>query len=233
MKTIWNILMAAALFLLCAFVTLFTGNVMAGVASMPVAAAGFELITGQPLFELQTSALFASPLIGLKRKVQNPEFGGIKRIYIIETEHLTSEFLNFQVALSAGKFAGAIPLAAGKKFVEIEAWYDTTKIDGEMKPGGGFTQGLEFEVLGYSADIVKLQALLYENPVNCIVTGNDDERFYLGQKYVPLMFETVMTVPVKGTERKKVTFRAKNDGFTCPVMPLDTTVTFDVTPLVP
>lgn len=183
----------------------------------------FEILTG--------TYLYCTPLVGLKRKCNKVTMGGIKRLYIVLTEDLASEFITFELALSTGEFAGAIPLVAGKKFVEIEAWYDSSKIDGEMKTGSGFTQGMEFKVLGYDKDIVKLKALLYETPVNVIAQGNDGQLYYLGQKYIPLMFDAKLVVPEKGTARKEVTFSAKQDGFTAPVFPLAATVTFEVTPL--
>jgi hypothetical protein len=101
-----------------------------------------------------------------------------------------------------------------------------------MKSGAGFTQGIEFKVLGYDKEIVKLQTLLYETPVNVIAQGNDGSLYYLGQKYVPLMFDAKLVIPEKGTARKEVTFTAKQDGFTTPVFPLASAVTFEATPLV-
>lgn len=224
--------MAATLVLVAATVAVATENVVAGLVSAPLLATGFQYVTGHSLFNLQTTSLLTVALTGVKRKYQQPQLGGSKRLYLVFTEDLESEFMTYELALSAGKYAAAIPLKASKKFIEIEAWYDTTKWDGEMKPGAGFTQGIEFEVLGYAAEVVKLQAQLYELPVNVIVQGNDGDLYYLGQKYVPLMFEAVAQSPVKGTDRKKVTFRAKNDGYTCPVMPLDATATFAVEALV-
>ncbi|WP_266364155.1 hypothetical protein [Tellurirhabdus rosea] len=230
MKSLLQIFAAFSLILMGALVASATNNPVAGMAAMSAVAAGITYSTDFELFP-SVPGLHALALLGLKRRHNKPSIGGNKRIYLVLTEDLSAEFLNFDLALTTGKFSGAIPLVTGKKFVEIEAWYDTTKWDGEMKPGGGFTQGLEFEALGYDADIVRLQALLYETPVNVIVQGNDDNLYYLGQKYIPLMFECVGTSGVKGTDRKKVTFRAKQDGLTVPVFPLDADVTFAITPL--
>ncbi len=178
------------------------------------------------------SIAYCTVMIGLKRKCNTITMGGIKRLYIVLTEDLLNDFLTFNLAMTTGEFTGAIPLVVGKKFIEVEAWYDTSKIDGEMKAGSGFTQGIEFKVLGYDKDIVKLQTLLYETPVNVIAQGNDGALYYLGQKYVPLMFDAKLVIPEKGTARKEVTFMAKQDGFTTPVFPLSSAVTFAVEPLV-
>jgi hypothetical protein len=183
----------------------------------------FEILTG--------TYFYCTPLVGLKRKCNKVTMGGIKRLYLVLTEDLLGDVSSFELALSTGEFNGSIPLKPGKKFVEIEAWYDTSKIDGEMKSGSGFTQGLEFKVLGYDKDIVKLKAMLYETPVNVIAQGNDNQLYYLGQKYIPLMFDAKLTIPEKGTARKEVTFSTKQDGFTAPVFPLNEDCTFEVTPL--
>ena len=127
--------------------------------------------------------------------------------------------------------AARFRLVTGKTFVEIEAWYDTSKFDTEMKIGAGFSQGMEFKVLGYDKDIVKLTALLLDTPVIAIIQGNDDSRYCLGQKYIPLMFEMKSVLPEKGTARKEATFMAKQDGMQIPAFPLNADVTFDVTPL--
>ena len=190
-----------------------------------------QYFTGADLYSNE-NFLYCTTLVGIKRKCNVVTMGGIKRLYIVLTEDLLSDFLTFNLAMTVGEFTGAIPLVVGKKFIEIEAWYDTSKIDGEMKSGAGFTQGIEFKVLGYDKDIVRLQTLLYETPVNVIAQANDGILYYLGQKYVPLMFDAKLVIPEKGTARKEVTFMAKQDGFNTPVFPLNSAVTFDVTPLV-
>ncbi|MGX7688035.1 hypothetical protein ACWA1C_12780 [Flectobacillus roseus] len=204
----------------------YTGNPIVSGLSMMSTSAGLQMLTGQYL-EFPTGA-FTVPLVGLKRKTQNPQLGGSKRLYVILTEDLLNEFVDYNLILSTGQFAGAIPLAPGKMAVEIEAWYDTLKWDGEMKTGGGFTQGVEFDVLGFDKDIAKAMALLYETPVNLIVQGNDNSLYYFGDKYIPFMFDAKITNPPKGTERKRVTFTAKNDGYSHPIVPLANTVTFAV-----
>ncbi|GAB2798813.1 hypothetical protein GCM10027275_50580 [Rhabdobacter roseus] len=222
--------MGALLLILVASVTQATGNVMTGLAAGSVAVAGLQHLAGVSLIEIQ--GLATAALIGIKRKSQNPTMGGAKRLYIVLTEDLEEEFLTYALALTTGEFSGAIPLLDGKKFVELEAWYDSTKFDTEMKIGTGFTQSVEFKFLGYYAETVKLSALLYETPVNVIVQGNDDKLYYIGQKYIPMMFEMKGVMPEKGTSRKETTFTAKQDGMLVPVMPLAATVTFEVAPLV-
>lgn len=210
-----------------------TGDVFASALAVPTASLLLQEATGVYLIDANLPAMaFAAPLIGLKRKAQNPQLGGSKRIYLIYTEDLVNDFLKYSDALQTGEHNTPIPVVAGKNFVEIEAWYDSTKWDSGMKPGAGFTQAVEFDVLGYDKDIVRLMALLYETPVNVIVQGNDDTLIYIGQKYVPLMFEMAASSPVKGNAQKKVTFKASNEGFTVPAMTLGPLATFPVAPAV-
>lgn len=207
-----------------------TDNPILSMFMMLSGSVGLQLVTGLSL-ENPAGMFFTTPLTGIKRKSQNPQLGGSKRLYIILTEDILNEFIDYELIKNSGKYSGAIPLAAGKMAVEIEAWYDTLKWDGEMKIGAGFTQGIEFDILGYDSDISRLMTLLYETPVNIIVQGNDNSLYYLGNKYVPLMFEAKYGTPPKGTERKKATFTAKNDGYIHPVCPLANTVTFAVAAL--
>lgn len=227
MKDFKKILFAAGLVLLTAATTFFTNNLLVGLAaasivSYAVGSSGFDI----------SGVASCTALVGVKRRCQELTIGGAKRLYIALCEDLASEFLTYDLAKSAGKFTGAIPLVVGKKFIEVEAWYDTTKFDTEMKIGAGFTQSLEFKILGYNADIVKFAANLYETPVCMIVQGNDDQLYFIGQKYIPMMVEMKGVLPEKGTARKEATFTTKQDGMMVPVFPLDSTVTFEVEPLV-
>lgn len=232
MKNFLKIFLLACVGLLAVGVAHASQNLVLGLLSVPASQYAVYQLTGFSLVDDRlASALYCTPLIGIKRKCQAPQLGGNKRVFLLLTEDLTSEFLTYELAKTDGEYNDPIPLAVGKTAKEIEAWYDTTKWDTDMKPGAGFTQGCEFDVLGYDSDIVKLAALLYEAPTNVIITGNDNKQYYLGQKYVPLMFEMVGMSPVKGTDRKKATFRAKNDGFTVPVMPLGSGATFTVAAL--
>lgn len=229
MKNLMKITAGFSLLLLAVAVSAVTGNELAGFVAASAVGSAVQFCTGFSFVE--NGLATCTPLVGLKRKCQSPTMGGSKRLYIALTEDILNEFLNYELAKSAGKYAAAIPMVVGKKWVEVEAWYDTTKFDTEMKTGGGFTQSIEFKVIGYDADVVKLMTLLYEAPVNVIVQGNDDKLYYIGQKYVPMMFECKGVMPEKGTSRKEATFTAKQDGLQVPVFPLDVTATFDVTPL--
>ena len=223
MKNSIKILFSLLLLVLAAAIIHATGNVLVGLVSASMLAVAANVSPN-----VTNGVANCLAITGLKRQCQTLTIGGAKRLYIALTEDIETEFLTYELAKSAGKFTGAIPLIDGKKFFEIEAWYDTTKFDTEMKIGAGFTQGLEFKVLGYNAAIVQLAALLYETPVNVIVQGNDDQLYYIGMKYIPMMFEMKGSLPEKGTARKEVTFTAKQDGMMVPAFPLDSTVTFAV-----
>ncbi|WP_028668251.1 hypothetical protein [Runella zeae] len=177
---------------------------------------------------LTAPILAFTPLIGVKRKYQKPELGGSKRLWIIFCDDLENEVVTYDMLVTGGELAGptAIPLATGKKAIEVQAWYDTTKFDFEMKPGAGFTQGFEFKILGINKDNVKFLTRLYEVPVNIVIQGNDDSRYYLGQKHVPFMLEAVGASPEKGNARKDITVRAKNDGLTTMPVPMADDVVF-------
>jgi hypothetical protein len=229
MKSI-KILMGLTLLAMVVAVTAFTGNVVAGFVAASVAGSAVQYISGTTL--VPDGFAFCSPLVGLKRKCQTPTMGGAKRLYLALTEDILNEFLTYELAKTVGEFAAEIPMVEGKKWIEVEAWYDTTKFETEMKIGAGFTQSIEFKVIGYDKDIVKLIALLYEAPVNVIVQGNDDKLYYIGQKYTPMIFESKGIMPEKGTARKEATFSAKQEGLQVPVFPLAATATFDVAPLI-
>lgn len=232
MKNLVKIIAGIALMALSVLVFLATQNAVAAVVAVPVGAAVFQQMSGISIFDEQGVAM-CTALVGLKRSCQTLTTGGSKRLYLVLTEDLESDVATFALAKSTGELAsGAIPLVASKKFVEIEAWYDTTKLDSAMKSGAGFEQSLEFSVMGYNKDIVKLMTLLYDAPVNAIVQGNDDSLYYLGSKYIPLLFEAKATIPAKGNSQKMVTFSAKQDGLATPAFPLNAAVTFDVTALV-
>lgn len=170
-----------------------------------------------------------NPLIGLQQHCQKVSLGGARRLYMIYARDLEHEFLTYDLARETGMYEGPIPIKPGKGIVEIEAWYDTTKFDTEMKPGAGFTHGLEFKHLGYEADVVRLITLMTDYPVNAIVEGNDGIKYWLGQKYTPLLFDVKAVLPEKGTARKEVTFTAKQDGLSIPPMPLGE-ISFDWLP---
>lgn len=159
-------------------------------------------------------------LIGLQHKCQGANVGGARRLYMIYARDLDREFLTYELAMQYGSFSGGIPLKPGKGIVEIEAWFDSTKFDSEMKIGAGFTHALEFKHLGYEDDVVRLMAILKDYPVNVIVEGNDGLKYWLGQKHVPLLFDVKAVLPEKGTGRKEVTFTAKQDGLSIPPIPL-------------
>jgi len=208
-----------------------TGNPFAAIAAASTINFAAQKAAGHSLFD-QNGVASCTALVGLRRQCQTLTIGGAKRLYIVLAEDIATEFLTYELAKTAGKYTGAIPLVDTKKFIEVEAWYDTTKFDTEMKIGAGFTQSLEFKLLGYNDVIVKLAALLYETPVCVIVQGNDDKLYFIGQKYIPMMFEMKGVLPEKGTARKEATFTAKQDGLMVPVFPLDSAVTFAVEPLV-
>lgn len=159
-------------------------------------------------------------LIGLGHKCNGASIGGARRLYMVNARDLDRDLITYEQAVQYGFFSGGIPLKPGKGIVEIEAWYDSTKFDTEMKIGAGFTHALEFKHLGYEDDVVRLISILKDYPVNAIVEGNDGIKYWLGQKYVPLLFEVKAVLPEKGSSRKEVTFSAKQDGLSVPVIPL-------------
>lgn len=227
MKNQFKILFAAALLLIAAGLSLATGNVVFGLAI-----AGVFSFVAQSLGNFSLVDMYGvagcTALTGIKRRCNVQTIGGAKRLYIALTEDIATEFLTFDLAKTAGEYAGAIPMVVGKKWIEVEAWYDTTKFETEMKLGAGFTQSIEFKILGFNKEIVKFMSLLSDTPINLIVQGNDDQLYYIGQKYIPIMLESKGILPEKGTSRKEATFTGKQDGMQVPAFPLASTATFPV-----
>lgn len=173
---------------------------------------------------------------GLRRKC-GPKPGGNKRLYIAPVEYFQDvEFPTYDMAVT-GEIAGPIPLLAtpsAKKFIEIQAAYDTTKWGFASKGKSGnqsFEQNIAFDFYGVDKDSVSLVARLLNTPCVIIARGNNNINYFVGSVDVPLEFEITADSGGKGSDPQKISFAAKNDGFMFPVIPLGTLATFAVDPL--
>tara|TARA_R110002124_G_scaffold122630_2_gene281191 strand:- start:205 stop:795 length:591 start_codon:yes stop_codon:yes gene_type:complete len=163
-------------------------------------------------------------IVGLKRSCQKLKNGGTKRIWLLNSMDIEEEFLNYKNILQLGCFSGTVPFRNGAYLIEIEAWYDTGQFGTEMSIGAGFAQSFQFKVLGYNQDILAFTALLNSFPANVIVEGNNNEKFWIGTKYLPMFFEQKGNLPDSGLGRKEVEYAAKRDGMTIPIIPVDNLV---------
>ncbi|MDF7817915.1 hypothetical protein P1X15_09925 [Runella sp. MFBS21] len=175
-------------------------------------------------------------ITGLRRKC-GPKPGGNKRLYIAPVEYFQDiEFPVYADAV-AGEITGPIPLIStpsAKKFIEIQAAYDTTKWGFASKGKSGnqsFEQNITFDFYGIDKDSVALVARLLNTPCVIIARGNNNTNYFVGSLDVPLEFEINSDSGSKGSDPQKITFTAKNDGFMFPVIPLASTATFAIDPL--
>ncbi|WP_428657565.1 hypothetical protein [Runella sp.] len=175
-------------------------------------------------------------LTGLRRKC-GPKPGGMKRLYIAPVEYFQDlEYPTYDDAVT-GEITDPIPLIATptpKKFIEIQAAYDTTKWGFASKGKSGnqsFEQNITFDYYGIDKDSVSLVARLLNTPCVIIARGNNNINYFIGSLDVPLEFEINADSGAKGSDPQKITFMAKNDGFMFPVIPLNATATFAVEPL--
>lgn len=185
---------------------------------------------------IPTVILGCTALVGIRRKC-GPKPGGNKRLYIAPVENFQDiEFPTYDMAI-AGEITGAIPLISTptqKKFIEIQAAYDTNKWGFASKGKAGnqsFEQNISFEVYGMDKDSISLVAKLLNNPCVIIARGNNNINYFVGSIDVPLEFEIQADSGAKGTDPQKIAFTAKNDGFMFPVIPMATAATFAVEPL--
>lgn len=172
------------------------------------------------------------PLIGLRRKC-GPKPGGNKRLYIAVAEDFDDvEFPTYDMLATNGKIIGpTIPLTATKKFIEIQAAYDTTKWGFSSKGKVGsqaFEHNISFEVNGIDEDSIKLATRFLNRPLLIVAKGNNNKMYLVGSVDNPLELEMTGDSGAKGTDPQKITFTAKNDGFMTPPAPLDTTIVIPI-----
>jgi hypothetical protein len=192
------------------------------------------------LQELADLALQAGPAIlgclaltGIRRKC-GPRPGGNKRLYLCPVENFQDvEFPTYDMA-TAGEITVPIPVITGKKFIEIQATYDSTKWGFASKGKTGnqsFEQNISFEVSRLDKESIALASRLLNNPVVIIAVSNTGIPFFLGSTEVPLELEIGGDSGAKGTDPTKMTFTCKNDGYMFPAIPLADTAIFAIEPL--
>lgn len=185
-------------------------------------------------FATSSGAITASclPLLGLRRKC-GPKPGGNKRLYIAGVEDFDDvEFPTYDMLATSGKITGpTIPLSTTKKFIEIQAAYDTTKWGFSSKGKVGsqsFEQNITFEVNGIDEDSLKLATRFLNRPLLIVAKGNNNKMYLVGSVDNPLELEMTGDSGAKGTDPQKITFTAKNDGYMTPPAILDTTVVIPI-----
>lgn len=203
-----------------------------------LALAGIVTLNGH-ISDFVTSAGVISasclPLIGIRRKC-GPKPGGNKRLYLAVVDDFDDvEFPTYDMLATNGKIIGTtIPLLEEKKFIEIQAAYDTTKWGFASKGKVGnqaFEQNVTFDVNGIDEESIKLSTRLLNRPLIILAKGNNNKMYLVGSIDNPLELEISADSGAKGTDAQKITFTAKNDGYMTPIAPVDAAVVIPIEPL--
>lgn len=213
-----KILSAFAFLLVGALVAVATDNVLAGVATLPVVSAGFQIVTGISVFEADSSAAYLT-LASIPRTAQNvPNPGGNNKLYLIAVDQITGEWPKRSL-ITAGEIATAPTLITGTPtptFVEVAISDNSLKIDESLKGAVGYQsweQGLELKIAGFTKEQCDAIDKLLNTEVIAVVRSNDGKRIVLGSSYQGLQFEVMHTSGAKGSDRREWTLKAKQDGY--------------------
>jgi hypothetical protein len=210
-------------------------KILAGTLILALAILAYAVISDNFYAFASSSGMISAgclPLIGLRRKC-GPKPGGNKRLYLSIVDDFDDvEFPTYDMLATSGKITGTtIPLLAEKKFIEIQAAYDTTKWGFSSKGKIGsqsFEQNATFEINGIDEDSLKLATRFLNRPILLIAKGNNNKMYLVGSIDNPLELEMTGDSGAKGTDPQKITFTAKNDGYMTPPAILDSTVVIPI-----
>ena len=219
-----KILMSLVLVFIGALVVTETGNVLAGVVTMPLASYVVTATTGVSLFDSHGMAV--ATLAALNRTPQqtvNP--GGGRRLFLIPTDQFTAEWPK-RADILAGECTVVPALVVGPPvgtFVEVQVSDNSLKVDEALKGPTGYQsweQSMEVKVAGYTKDQVAAVEKLINTEVVAVVILTDGLRVVLGTSLMGLQFEVTHTSGAKGSDRREWTMKAKNDGYMFGYVPL-------------
>lgn len=232
MKKYFGVIMGFAPVLVGALVAQATGNVLAGIVSIPAIAYGVQMVTGMPLFSADGLALGA--LATIKRPAQgvaNP--GGGRRLFLIGVDGFTADWPK-NADITDGEITVVPPLAAAQvgppavpaaTFVEVDVSDNSLKIDESMKGPVGYQsweQSIEVKVAGYNkAQVAAIEKLLNQEVVALVVQA-DGTRVIVGTSAIGQQFEITHTSGAKGSDRREWTLKSKQDGYMHGYLPLAT-----------
>ncbi|GAB4050445.1 hypothetical protein [Spirosoma litoris] len=224
-----KILMSLALVFIGALVATETGNVVAGVVSMPLASYVVTATTGVSLFDshgMAVATLAAIPRTA--QQVANP--GGGRRLFLIPTDQFTAEWPK-RADIVDGESAVAPTLATGAPaptFIEVQVSDNSLKIDQSLKGPTGYQsweQSLDVKIAGFGkAQVAAIDKLLNTECV-AVVVLTDGKRVVVGSSFLGIQFEIAHTSGAKGSDRREWTLKAKQDGYMFGYVPLADTVT--------
>lgn len=224
----FKVFMGIALLLLSALVADATGNVLAGILTIPIVSYGFQAVTGLSFFSGPVA--FYGALAAIKRPGQgiaNP--GGGRRLWLIGIDAFNGEWPKREDIVdgevtAAPTFLVTVPVAA---FVEVDVSDNSLKLDEGMKGAVGYQsweQGIEVKIAGYNkAQVAGIEKLLNQEVV-AVVLSNDGERIVVGTSFNGQQFEIMHTTGAKGGDRREWTLKSKQDGYMHGYLPLATTV---------
>jgi len=226
--------MGLTLVMLAALVATATGNVLAGVATIPAVTYGFQAVTGYSLVDGTGLALGA--LTAINRPAQgkaNP--GGGRRLYIAPVDGFSTDWPK-EADITAGEITMAPPLTVGSvgppvviagAFVELQVSDNSLKLDEAMKGAVGYQsweQAIEVKIAGYTKEQVAAIEKLLNQEVVAVVAQADGTRVVVGTVAIGQQFEIMHTTGAKGGDRREWTLKAKQDGYMHGYLPLATTV---------
>ncbi|UHG93369.1 hypothetical protein [Spirosoma oryzicola] len=235
MKSI-KVLLGLSLLFIAALVTDQTGNVLAGVATIPALTYGFQLVTGQSLFS--GSGLAFGALTAVKKPEQgvaNP--GGGRRLFLAPVDGISGEWpkkadiIEGELTVAPTMTAAVVgpPAIPAGAFIEVSVSDNSLKTDGALKGPTGYQsweQSLEVKIAGFTkAQCAAIDKLLNQEVV-AVVTMTDGQRAVLGSNFLGLQFEITHTSGAKGSDRREWTLKAKQDGymFNYPILAASVTI---------
>ncbi|MCK8493788.1 hypothetical protein M0L20_18120 [Spirosoma sp. RP8] len=147
----FKVFLGLALFAIAGLVAEQTGNVLAGIASIPLLTYGFESFTGLSLLS-GPLALYGA-LSPIKRPAQgeaNP--GGGRKLWLIGVDSIVGEWPK-KGDIVDGEIINPPVLAASAVFIEVAVSDNSLKIDQNMKGSSGYQsweQMIEVKIAGFN-----------------------------------------------------------------------------------
>ncbi len=218
-----KVLFSLGLLFMAALVAQQTGNVLAGVATIPALTYGVQAVTGHALFTADGLALGALTAIKKPQQgVANP--GGGRRLFLAPVDMITAEWPKAADIVSgkssvAPTMSAAVtgpPAIPAGTFVEVAVSDNSLKFDGALKGATGYQsweQSLEVKIAGFTADQCDAINKLLNQEVVAVAILTDGQRVVLGSNFLGLQFEIMHTTGAKGSDRREWTLKAKQDGY--------------------
>ncbi|MCX6216556.1 hypothetical protein [Spirosoma sp.] len=228
-KGVYSIIAGFALLLIGSLVAVSTGNVLAGLVSIPAVSLGVTYATGVQLFDLnQVAFTTLASIPRTKQQTINP--GGGRKLFLMATDNFAEEWPK-KADIVDGEITAAPSFVTGGTapvFVEVQVSDNSLKQDGALKGASGYQsweQSLEVKIAGFTKEQCDAIEKLINTEVVAVCILNDGVRTVSGTSLLGLQFEITHTTGAKGSDRREWTLKAKQDGFMHNYMPIADTVT--------